>query len=73
MASELAQMLNTLKSQRSAVKFLLGLTDQELRAAIRAVVEPDKWSETAETARFVSVRLEELARALEIGAEGEKT
>ncbi len=68
MTSEILQIHRMLKSQKKVIKYLRSLSPEELKAALRAEIEPEKWSEFAEQARVVSLRLEELASAVELAA-----
>lgn len=68
MTSEILQIHRMLKSQKNVIKYLRSLSPEELKAALRAEIKPDKWPEFAEQARVVSLRLEELASAVELAA-----
>lgn len=73
MASELVQMLKTLKAQRSAIKYLSSLNQDQLRSVLIEVIKPDEWSEVAKNAKTVSIQLEKLASVIERAAQGVKT
>lgn len=64
MASEIVRLLKELKSQEKSIKYLNTLTKDELRLILRQEIEPSKWRETAESARNVSIYLENISNII---------
>lgn len=65
MTSDIAQLHEMLKEHKSKIRYLNTLTKDELRAALRQVVEPSKWRETAAQAQHLSALLDKLSRDIE--------
>lgn len=71
MTLDIAQLYEMLKENKDKIRYLNTLTKDELRAALRQVVEPAKWHETAVQAQHLSALLDKLSRDIEDAAKNQ--